>query len=230
MGMTITALDMLSITAVALVSFRDSGIVISLIANAVAQLPPKAAGRGFLLLYAELDMIAEINFNEGCFRTEAALAPTSFLLVPWCRLQGGFGIAYWFGASPFAGDWVFSIGGYHPAFSTPSHYPTPARVAINCKVGNNVQIQGASYFAITPSFAMAGASFHASLSVGPVKAYLDAGFDSLINFHPLHYVADMHVSVGVRYDMDVWFIHTHIETHVGAELHIEGPEFGGKAQ
>ncbi|KAI8631391.1 hypothetical protein F5Y19DRAFT_423614 [Xylariaceae sp. FL1651] len=228
-GMTIAALDMLSITAVALVSFRDSGIIISLIANAVAQLPPKAEGRGLLLLYAELDMISEINFNEGYFRTEGALAPSSFLLVPWCRLHGGFGIAYWFGASPFAGDWVFSIGGYHPAFSAPSHYPTPARVGVSFQVGNNVHVQGDSYFAITPSFAMAGALIQASLNVGPVKAWFDAGFDSMISFHPLHYEADMHISVGIGYDMDVWFIHTHVEVHVGAELHMEGPEFGGKA-
>jgi len=103
MGMSITAFDLLSVTAVALVSFKDDGIFISLIANAVAQLPPKVEGWGeVVLLYAELDMIAEINFSQGSFRTEAALAPASFLLVPQCRLQGGFGIAYWFEKSPFA--------------------------------------------------------------------------------------------------------------------------------
>lgn len=73
MGMSITAFDLLSVTAVALVSFKDDGIVISLIANAVAQLPPKVEGWGeVVLLYAELDMIAEINFSQGSFRTEAA--------------------------------------------------------------------------------------------------------------------------------------------------------------
>jgi len=42
--MSITAFDLLTVTAVALVSFRNSSIVISLVANAVAQLPPKVEG------------------------------------------------------------------------------------------------------------------------------------------------------------------------------------------
>lgn len=77
---------------------------------------------------------------------------------------------------------------------------------------------------------MAGALIHISLSVGPVSAYLDATFDALINFHPLHYIVDFSVSVGVECDIDILFIHIHISIHIGADLHIEGPQFGGNAQ
>lgn len=93
-----------------------------------------------------------------------------------------------------------------------------------------MSVTGESYFAITPKVAMAGALIHVTLSVGPVHAWLEASFDALINFHPMHYVVDFRVSIGVAFDLDVWFIHIHISCSVGADLHVEGPEFGGVAQ
>lgn len=71
---------------------------------------------------------------------------------------------------------------------------------------------------------------HASLAFGPIQAWLDATFDALIQFHPLHYSVDFSVAIGVNFNVDFLFIHIHISAHVGAQLHIEGPEFGGIAQ
>ena len=233
-------------------AFRDSGVVISIFADAVAQLPPHVPDPAGVILYVEIGMVAEMNLIDGYFRVEASLAPSSYLLVPQCHLTGGFALAYWFGVScppliiqlsrltqclitstnqnnPNAGDWVFSIGGYHRAFKPPPYYPVPSRLGISFVIGDNIQMRGESYFAITPKAAMAGALIHVSLSVGPVSAYLDASFDALINFHPFHYIVEFSVSIGVECDIDIWFIHIHISIHIGAELHIEGPEFGGIA-
>lgn len=87
---------------------------------------------------------------------------------------------------------------------------------------------------------------HASLDVGPVSAYFDAFFDAMINFYPVHYRADISISVGVEFHLDFLFVHIQyahyyrpihqrlmnrsVSAHVGADLHIEGPDFGGKAQ
>nr|OQO31194.1 hypothetical protein B0A51_01573 [Rachicladosporium sp. CCFEE 5018] len=202
-GMTITAFDILKITAAALLAFRDSGIIVSLYADAIAQMPPDAKSTSDMILYVELGLVAEMNFVDCYFRCEASLAPTSFLLVPQCQLYGGFAL--------------------------PSHYPNPKRLGISFTVGDMVHIQGEGYFAITPKCAMGGAMIHVSLSVGIVSAYLDASFDALINFHPLHYVADLHIAIGVSCDIDILFIHVHISVSIGADLHIEGPEFGGVA-
>ena len=95
-GMTVTAFDVLKITAVAMFAFRDSGLILSLFADAVAQMPPKATSRSELIVYVEIGMVAEMNFVDGYFRVEAALAPSSFLLVPQCRVYGGFALVYWF--------------------------------------------------------------------------------------------------------------------------------------
>ena len=97
-GLTVTAFDILSVTAVAMFAFRDSGLIISLFADAIAQMPPDVPKEA-VIVYAEIGMIAEMNFVDGYFRVEAALAPTSFLLVPECHLYGGFALVYWFPVS-----------------------------------------------------------------------------------------------------------------------------------
>jgi len=175
-------------------------------------------------------MVAEMNFAEDYFRVEASLAPTSFILVPQCHLYGGFALCYWYGRNPHAGDWVFSVGGYHKSFSPPLWYPVPSRLGVNFGIGGGLCVRAEAYFAVTPKVVMGGAMLHVSLDIGPVSAYLDASFDALINLNPLHYIADMRISVGVTCDIHILFIHIHISVSIGADLHIEGPEFGGVAQ
>jgi hypothetical protein len=97
-GMSITAFDILTVTAVAMLEFRDSGLVASIYADAIAEMPPGAPS-GAAIVYAEIGMVAEMNFADGYFRVEASLAPTSYLLVPACRLYGGFALVYWFPVS-----------------------------------------------------------------------------------------------------------------------------------
>lgn len=95
-GLSLTAFDILQVTAVAMFAFRDSGLIISLFADAVAQMPPGETDRNAMIAYVELGLVAEMNFVDGYFRVEAALAPTSFLLVPQCHIGGGFALVYWF--------------------------------------------------------------------------------------------------------------------------------------
>ena len=128
-----------------------------------------------------------------------------------------------------SGDWVFTVGGYHRKFQVPAWYPPVQRLGISFQVGP-LSVTGETYFAITPKVAMGGAMIHVTLSVGPVSAWLDAGFDVLVNFHPLHYLAEFHIAVGVSFDADVWFVHIHISATVGAWLEVQGPSFGGTAQ
>ena len=97
-GMSITAFSILEVTAVAMLAFRDSGLVASIYANAIAKMPPDVPKEA-VIVYAEIDMVAEMNFVDGYFRVEAALSPTSYLLVPQCKIYGGFALCYWFPVS-----------------------------------------------------------------------------------------------------------------------------------
>jgi hypothetical protein len=98
-GLTLIAFDILSVTAVAMVQFRQTGLIISVIADAVAQMPPGVTSRSEMIVYVEIGFIAELNTVDGYFRVEAALAPTSFLLVPQCKIYGGIALVYWFSVS-----------------------------------------------------------------------------------------------------------------------------------
>jgi hypothetical protein len=97
-------------------------------------------------------------------------------------------------------------------------------------VGDNIQIIGQGYVAVTPKCAMAGGSLHMSLSVGPVDAYCDMVLDVFINFKPFYFVASLSISVGVECSIDLLFVTIHISISIGADLSVWGPNsFGGNA-
>lgn len=176
-GLTISSFNIINCTAVALVSFRSNGVIFSLFGQIICTLPPNLnADPPIKIFYVEILMNAELNFVEDCFKLQAALAPSSFLLVPMARLRGGFALYTFFGRNPHAGDWVFSLGGYHRKFAVPSHYPRPERLGLEFSIGI-ISIEGKGYFALTPKAVMAGAFIHCELNIGPVFAYLDAAFD-----------------------------------------------------
>jgi hypothetical protein len=77
---------------------------------------------------------------------------------------------------------------------------------------------------------MAGGSLHMSLDVGPVSAYCDVILDVFINFKPFYFIAGISLSVGVRCNIDILFVHVHISVSIGADLTLWGPDaFGGLA-
>ncbi|ORY08606.1 hypothetical protein BCR34DRAFT_603464 [Clohesyomyces aquaticus] len=227
-GLSLSAFDIITATAVAMLEFSDVGIIAKLYADVNAQMPPDVKQKEALILYVEILMTAELNFINDYFSVAGALAPTSFLLVPQCHLAGSFALCFWFGRSPHAGDWVFTLGGYHRKFKRPEHYPDAKRLSIAFCVGKYVSIRGEGYFAITTKCVMGGALIHVQFHAGPIYAYLDTAFDALIQFHPIHYEVDVRVSVGVEFNLEGAFTAHPIRAKIGAELHIEGPQFGGK--
>lgn len=171
-----------------------------------------------------------MNFAQGYVAADAALAPTSHILVPSAKLVGSASFYSWFGKNPHAGDWVVSIGGYAKDYVPAPWYPRPSRIGLNFTVGDNIQIIGQGYCAVTPKCAMAGGSLHLALSVGPVSAYADLIFDAYINFEPFHFRASLLVAIGVSCDVDILFVQVHVNVHVGADIVVWGPnEFGGRA-
>jgi hypothetical protein len=94
-----------------MLGFCDSGVVILVLADGIAQMPPDAPDPDFTLFYVELYMRAELNTIEGYFTTQASLAPSSHVLVPSCRLTGGFALVNWFDPNTHSGDFVFTVGG-----------------------------------------------------------------------------------------------------------------------
>lgn len=235
-GLKVKAFQALTVDAVVVVGWNPY-VSLGIFGVAVIDVPKlKPNQSNAKLLRIELGFIATVDFRSGVIKFEGQLTQNSYILSPDCHLTGGFAIYYWFAAADAAaanssleGDWVVTIGGYHRQFIPPAHYPKPPpRVGISWKVSKSISVTGEAYFAITPKVCMGGVRLHATLSLGPLDAYFDAHADFLINFDPFYFIADIGVSVGVKYTLDLWFVSTDISVELHAELHLEGPPFSGR--
>ncbi|WPB81308.1 DUF6603 domain-containing protein [Archangium violaceum] len=173
------------------------------------------------LVFVELALQARFAPEEGVVMVRGQLTPSSYLLGKACRLTGGFAFATWF-AGPHAGDFVLSQGGYHPSFKKPSHYPDVPRVGFNWQVDSKISIRGESYFTLCAHAVMAGGYLKASYESGSAWASFTMGADFLISWRP--YAYDIRLYVSFKAGLGC------LKGSIGADLHIWGPSFGGKAQ
>ncbi|KAF8469770.1 hypothetical protein BDZ91DRAFT_631807, partial [Kalaharituber pfeilii] len=224
-GLTVTAFQMLAVSAVLVVEW-DPEVKLGIYAVAIADVP--STDSPAKIAHVELGILASVDVGKGVAKFEGQLAPSSFILDPMCHLSGGFALYYWWKTGPqqTAGDWVFTLGGYHQAYNPPVQYPRPPRLQISWSLGP-LSITGQAHFAITPNVCMAGGLLHATLTIGVLSAFLDAYADFLINYHPFTFYAEGGVSVGVRYTLDLWFVTIHISVEIGAMLVLQGPPVSG---
>nr|WP_295874722.1 DUF6603 domain-containing protein [uncultured Chitinophaga sp.] len=188
---------------------------------------PQQAVDGDRLVFVELQMAAVLKPEDGTLQMAAGLTSNSFVLTKDCHLTGGFAFYLWFGDHPDAGQFVLTAGGYHPAFKPPDYYPQVARLGFNWQVSGDVSIKGTSYFAFTPSCAMAGGRLQAQFQSGPLRAWFDAGANFLVTWHPLTFTASIWEEIGVSLTVKVWFIHKTLHASVGAAVDMWGPPVGG---
>ncbi|MCA9693502.1 MAG: hypothetical protein KC636_28160 [Myxococcales bacterium] len=170
------------------------------------------------IAYFELDFGAAADANH--FMLRAGLSSNSYLIHPDIfSLRGDFGLAVWYGG-PNAGDFVLSIGGYHPYFPVPEHYPKLDRVGVTATVYGFLKLVVEAYFAITPRAMMAGASVSLSAEFEGIGAGLDVYVDVLIEWDPFF----MHGRMGVA----LWF--KFLGRHeISVELQLWTPPLGGVA-
>ncbi|WP_405888993.1 hypothetical protein OG762_39345 [Streptomyces sp. NBC_01136] len=179
------------------------------------------------LAQVQLALRATFVPDEGYFALRAQLTENSYLLSRDCRLTGGFAFQVWFGED-HNGDFVLSVGGYHPRFTVPAHYPAVPRLGFTWQVTPQLTMKGSAYFALTPSALMAGGSFGATWQDGSLKAWFNASMDFLIGWSPYHYQADFWASIGASYTFSFFGTHT-VSAQVGAQVSLWGPEFSGRA-
>ncbi|WP_018658348.1 DUF6603 domain-containing protein [Actinomadura flavalba] len=178
---------------------------------------------------AEIQLALKATFapDDGYFALTAQLTADSYLLSRACRLRGGFAFTTWFG-DEHTGDFVLTVGGYHPHFDRPGHYPVVPRLGFDWQVSRQLSLTGSAYYALTPGALMAGAALSAVYEDGSLRAWFDAAMDFLIAWQPYHYEAGLRISVGASYTFDFFGTHT-ISVHVGTDVRFWGPEFGGTA-
>ncbi|MBD2289267.1 hypothetical protein H6F92_10870 [Microcystis wesenbergii FACHB-1317] len=179
---------------------------------------------------AEVQLALKASFlpAEGFLGIIAQLTPNSYILSKACHLTGGFAFYTWFAPNEHDGDFVLTLGGYHPLFKVPDHYPKVPRLGLNWQVSPELFLKADAYFALTPSAIMAGGHLQATWNSGPLSAWFNAGADFLMSWKPYHYGIPIYVDMGVSYTFQS-FGTQHITVQLGADLHIWGPEFTGIA-
>lgn len=187
-------------------------------------LPPKVSPVN-PIGYAELAVKAVLAPDDGEFSIMAALTSESYLFDKNCKLTGGFAAAFWW-KGDYAGDFVITVGGYHPEFVN-KHYPKIDRVGINWKIDDHLSLKGGAYFALTPSCIMAGGELSITYEWGKLKAWVYARADFLLQWKPFHYDIAIGASIGASYRVDFLFVHHTFTIELGADMHIWGPDFQG---
>ncbi|MEI7607576.1 MAG: DUF6603 domain-containing protein [Rhodospirillaceae bacterium] len=210
-----------------------SALEFALLGSATVEFPTKPPGATKtdetpVFARVTLKLMAAIKPVEGIISVAAVIGSDSFLLDPQCRLSGGAAYTVWM-AGAHAGDFVLSVGGYHPDFRVPAHYPKVPRVALSWKMSDNLSVRGDLYFAITPAYMMFGNALDLQLDLDPLHAWLHSSIDVLLAWAPFHYTATANVRVGVTYTFRaLGFSHT-FQAEVGAALTLWGPPVAGKA-
>ncbi len=174
---------------------------------------------------AELALRGVIRITEGLIQFEARLTENSFIFSKACRLTGGFAFCVWF-AGPHAGDFIVSLGGYHPAFVRPPHYPLVPRLGMQLQIGKELSITGEAYFALTTSCVMAGGKLSAVFKSGGIEAWFIAYADFLMNWQPFYYQAAMGITLGIALRLGSLVL----RLELSVELKLQGPPFGGEAR
>lgn len=211
---------------------------VALIGLSRASLPPEVP-RALALAYIELAFRISIRPSDGVITAEAQLTPNSYVISKDCKLTGGFAFYLWFrdvqvgGRTVRAGDFVVTLGGYHPAFRKPEHYPAPPRLGFAWQLqsgGGTVSIGGNAYFALTPTAVMAGGQLRVTFQAGPLRAWLEAYANFLVEWKPFWYQATIGVSVGVAFQTRVLGVTITLKVELGAELWLAGPPTHGQAR
>ena len=228
-GVRFTSFKMLDSFALLTVSFGTRS-EIALLGRSTLSLPPSPKAKGNNpVVQADLLIKASLQLEEGVLSVNAQLSPASYVFSRDARLTGGFAFYLWFGKNPGAGDFVVTLGGYHPQFKAPPHYPQVPRLGLNWRVSNNLTIKGELYFALTPSLIMAGGLLDATWQSDGVRAWFQVQAHFLMRFKPFTYRISASVSIGVSARVDLWLTSYTLDTRVSANLELWGPDFGGMA-
>ncbi|MFF7019996.1 DUF6603 domain-containing protein [Streptomyces klenkii] len=226
LGLNADVFEIVHCKALAFAEFGPDDLVVGLLGSAKAQFPDPEKKMGEPYASVELDISAVYRRSADMLAVDARLAPDSFLLDRSVHLTGGAALRLWFGNSDHPGDFVFTIGGYHPRYAPPAHYPRADPVGVDWTSGSSVTLKGTSYFALTPSAVMAGGRLDLRYDSSWAKARVDVGFDALVEWAPFHYEVDVWAEITAQ----VWLLFGWSgEASLGARLSVWGPPFGGTA-
>ncbi len=221
-GVRFTISGLIDCFALLIVQWGGDDLEIALLGLARFRQPRDTTARA--ICYVELQILMTIKPKEGVFKLQALLTNNSWIINEDCKLTGGFALFAWFDGE-HKGDVVITLGGYHPKFRRPEHYPVVPRLGLNWRVDDNLTIKGGVYFAYTPSCGMLGAKLEATFHSGRISAYFTAYLDVIVNWSPIFFEAEL----GISLRAEARFFLTSLNVTIAASIKMWGPPVGGIA-
>lgn len=216
-GVQFSSFQLLDSNAILAYQFDKKEVIILGVSRLI--LPNEKAA--YLNLQFGLKTVYRIQSGE--IQSNTQLTDGSYLIHDNVNLSGSVAVYTWLKGEN-AGDFVLTVGGYHPRFNKPAHYPTVPKVGFSWIVSDTTKISGNTYFALTNQAIMAGFSFDATYQKGKLKAWFTANSDMILQWKPFYYDFHTKIRVGAKYQSR-WLKNYKLD--VGADLHLYGPEMGG---
>ena len=215
-GISFTSFVLITGELLVTVQFGD-GLEIAILGLARAQLPTAA----LTLVSVELALLARFSTREGVLIVQAQLTENSWLLHESVRLTGGFAFATWW-KGPNAGQFVVTVGGYHPRFHHDG-YPVVPRVGLRWSPVSNISIVGEVYFALCSEALMAGVHIEVAAHFGPARARLAIGGDAIVFFDPFWFSVRVFAMLDVSIKVWLLFGSVTLELSFGVDVEVTGP-------
>jgi hypothetical protein len=108
------------------------------------------------------------------------------------------GDAYLLARGGAQADVILSAGGFHPRFTRPAGVPPLDRVAITLAAGPVLSLRCQAYLAITTNTVQFGAAVDLVAEIAGCGLRGHLGFDVLVHLSPLHFTAEIGVTVAVE--------------------------------
>jgi hypothetical protein len=215
-GISFTSFVLITGEIVVTVQFGD-GLDIAILGLARAELPAPE----LTLVSIELALLARFSTKEGLLLVQAQLTENSWLLDKSVRLIGGFAFETWW-KGPNAGQFVVTVGGYHPRFHH-DRYPVVPRVGLTWQPADFISVKGGVYFALCSEALMAGVGIEVAAHIGPAHARLAFGGDAIVFFDPFWFSVEVYAEVDVGITIWLLFGSVDLELSFGVDVKVEGP-------
>lgn len=164
----------------------------------------------------EIDLEGTVDFAA---KTVSFVAFLRNSRVAAFALTGGAALEASWGSQP---AFLLSLGGWNPAFTPPSSFPSLPRLALALSNSTNPTVRFEAYLALTSNTLQFGAEVDLSASVdipvlGTFAIAASVGFDALIQFVPFGFTVDIHASVALTWNKKPFLA-------VALELTLTGPQ------
>lgn len=137
----------------------------------------------------------DFNFAQRYILIKGLIEENTSHIVDY-PIKGGFAFMFDWGNRP---RFALSVGGFHPGYTPPKGFPSLPRLSIDMSNGDNVQIYGTFFQALTSNTVQIGVVVDVYIKTGPFSIDADFSFEALIQFNPFYFIFSLSLSIDVKW-------------------------------